>query len=197
MDELFVIEHCDYAYVCITDLIEALINNGLMDRVHAFSYVHRLIKGSELFPPLKVYRKPFNCLPFDEFQPVEPLDLRFILDELRDCAYRDAVSCSIIDYVSRKALIKRLDAVNVDHQKLFPPISQTQTRATNERVSSASKIAISALMERCGLPVATNMTKAADMLTAIAHEQGYSVMFSKDTIARWYQGAQGRKGKVA
>ncbi|KAB7693751.1 hypothetical protein GBN24_03825 [Plesiomonas shigelloides] len=195
----FLNDHYEQAYIRISDLLSALTSRAHMSNAEAFSYVYRLLKGSQAEAPLRVYEMPINPLPFDEFDEVEGIALSHILTELRDCAYRDATSCSIVDYVKRKALYRRLSDKGIDPCKLFPRENESQTEPQTGsigRVSSASAIAIIALMKYSGLLMPDNLTRSADLLTSAVREAGFDLSYSRQTLTRWLSKVQELSSRI-
>ncbi|ENA1775768.1 hypothetical protein ABF229_000961 [Yersinia ruckeri] len=197
MEESFLKECGDYAYICVDDLIAALVDARMMSRIEAFSFMFRLMKGSSEYAPIKIYRKPVQCLPFDDYEEVEQIDRDFIMAELRDAAYRELDSYSVIDYVSRKALLVRFQAAGMTLPEVLSENTEVETssNAGQGRVSTATKVALIALMESQGISVETNARRAAAILSSMIQDCGYSYIFNKDTVANWHREATQHKAK--
>ncbi|WP_342221608.1 hypothetical protein [Candidatus Fukatsuia endosymbiont of Tuberolachnus salignus] len=137
------------------------------------------------FPPVALYRKPFNPLPFDDYQEFGKTETESMINALRDAAYFNTVQNFSITYLQRKALIHRLKITG----KPIPNaiiLRRNQASISNTgRLSTACKIAIVTLYEKTHGTISANYTQAANILSAYVTEAGYNHKFNKDTIKRW------------
>lgn len=193
--ESYKYERCDNVFLCLSELIDHMLRMTTMTRTDVFSYAFRMIKGNKDFLPLKVYRKPLNCLPFDDFELIEGAELGMLMEELRDCAHREAESHSIIDYVKREAAIRRLGEAEIPTGDItLEHGSAEPAKPAKGRESSALKDAFWLLWEEKGnanLP----LEASANILTTMATNVGRPRSFDPDTFGRWVP--KGHKTKAA
>ncbi|AWK15009.1 hypothetical protein SK355_00305 [Candidatus Fukatsuia symbiotica] len=143
------------------------------------------------------YRKPFNPLPFDDYQEFEKTERESVIKALRDAAYFNTDQNFSITYLQRKELIHRLKITGKPIPNAIISRRHQASTSNTGRLSTACKIAIVTLYEKTHCTLSANYTQAANILSAYVTEAGYNHKFNKDTIKNWYEEVKNNIQKIS
>lgn len=186
----------DCVYVDASRYIDGLMNDCGMSNSQAHSWTANLLKPFQGIQHVSIYLCPPMIGPFDEYEAVPDIDVQFTVEALRDAAFRgtdpylEGLFFNKKEIITHSGNICRHKGVPVEAApnpkclKLLSSDEVVRPSHTPERESQPLRVIAVCLYERFVGEIA-NYEQAAQIMTSIATEQGYTSVFNAETVKRW------------